>query len=342
MSLTGITLNSGPARLEYNMKLLSYKADGLPKIGVLVENRILDLNAAFDANLGGSFNDIEKSCGLDMLALLDMGGEGLKEARKAIDGASDVIEGGSGGSLCESGLLHDVDNVNFMAPIPRPRKNIVCLGLNYADHVAEGSKTLEKPRPLPEHPIFFTKPPTAVAGPFDDIVYPKATERLDYEVELAVIIGKEGKYIPEEDVYNHIAGYTVFNDVSARDLQRRHSQWYKGKSCDTFAPMGPYLVTFDEIGDPMNLGVRLRVNGETRQESNTSNMIFDIKKIVSTLSTGITLEVGDIIATGTPSGVGSAHPLGLLKVGDEVETWVENIGAMRNRVVSEEKTRVEL
>jgi len=276
-----------------------------------VENRILDLNAAFDANLGGSFNDIGKSCGLDMLALLDMGGDGLREARKAVDGASDMIEGGSGGSLCESGLLHDVDNVNFMAPIPRPRKNIVCLGLNYADHVAEGSKTLEKPRPLPEHPIFFTKPPTAVTGPFDDIVYPKAT-------------------------------YTVLNDVSARDLQRRHSQWYKGKSCDTFAPMGPYLVTSDEIGDPMNLGVRLKVNGKTRQESNTSNMIFDIKKIVSTLSAGITLEAGDIIATGTPSGVGSAHPLGLLKVGDEVETWVENIGAMRNRVVSEKKTRVEL
>ncbi len=222
-----------------------------------------------------------------------------------------------------------------MAPIPRPRKNIVCLGLNYADHVAEGNKSRSLTRPLPEHPIFFTKPPTAANGPFDDIVYPKATERLDYEVELALIIGKEGKYIPEEAVYDHIVGYTVFNDVSARDLQRRHSQWFKGKSCDTFAPMGPYLVTHDEIGDPMNLGVRLDVNGETRQESNTSNMIFDIKKIVSNLSTGITLEAGDIIATGTPSGVGSSHPLGLLKVGDVVETWVEKIGSMRNQVVSE-------
>jgi 2-keto-4-pentenoate hydratase/2-oxohepta-3-ene-1,7-dioic acid hydratase in catechol pathway len=317
------------------MKLLSYRADGVPKIGVLLDAWVLDLNAAFEANIGGSFNSTEKPCALDMLAFLDMGAEGLREAEKAVDKVSETIEGGSEESLYGAGLLRDVDEVQFMAPIPKPRKNVVCLGLNYADHVAEGSKASEKPRPLPEHPIFFTKPPTAVTGPFDDIVYPKATERLDYEVELALIMGKEGKYLAEEDVYDHIAGYTVFNDVSARDLQRRHSQWFKGKSCDTFAPMGPYLVTSDEIGDPMSLGVRLKVNGETRQESNTSNMIFDIKKIVSTLSAGITLEIGDIIATGTPSGVGSSHPLGLLKIGDEVETWVEKIGSMRNRVASE-------
>jgi 2-keto-4-pentenoate hydratase/2-oxohepta-3-ene-1,7-dioic acid hydratase in catechol pathway len=301
-----------------------------------VDGRTLDLNAAFDTNLGGSFDAMEKPCVLDMLAFLDIGEIGLREAKKAVDRASEMIEGGSEGDLYDASMLYDVDNIEFMAPIPRPRKNIVCLGLNYADHVAEGSKSRDLTSSLPEHPIFFTKPPTAVNGPFDDIIYPKATERLDYEVELALIIGKEGKYIPEEAVYDHIVGYTVFNDVSARDLQRRHSQWYKGKSCDTFAPMGPYLVTRDEIGDPMNLDVRLDVNGETRQESNTSNMIFDIRKIVSTLSTGITLEVGDIIATGTPSGVGSSHPLGLLKVGDVVETWMEKIGSMRNQVVSED------
>ncbi len=317
------------------MKLLSFRVDGISKMGALVENRVLDLNAAFDATLGGSFKEKEERCVLGMLDFLDMGEEILIEAKKAVDEASEMVEGGSEKSLHDAGLLHDVREIKLLAPIPRPRKNIVCLGLNYADHVAEGGKTLKQQRPLPEHPIFFTKPPTAVTGPFNDIVYPEVTERLDYEVELAVIIGKKGKYIPEEAVYDHVVGYTVFNDISARDLQRRHSQWYKGKSCDTFAPMGPYLVTPDEIGDPMNLGVRLRVNGETRQESNTSNMIFDIKKIVSTLSEGITLEAGDIIATGTPSGVGSAHPLGLLKIGDEVETWVEKIGAMRNRVVPE-------
>jgi len=235
----------------------------------------------------------------------------------------------------KKGVLTRVDEDRYLAPIPRPRKNIVCLGLNYADHVAEGSRDDEEPRPLPEHPIYFTKPPTAVTGPYSDIIYPKATERLDYEVELAIIIGKEGKYIDKKDVFDHIAGYSVFNDVSARDLQGRHHQWFKGKSCDTFAPMGPFLVTPDEVGDPMNLDIWLDVNGETRQRSNTSHLIFDISTLVSTLSTGITLEVGDIIATGTPSGVGAAHPLGLLKVGDIVETCVEKVGVMRNKVVAE-------
>ena len=151
-----------------------------------------------------------------------------------------------------------------------------------------------------------------------------------------MVIGKEGKYIAEEDAYDHIAGYSVFNDVSARDLQTRHGQWYKGKSLDGFAPMGPYLVTPDEVGDPMDLEVSLSVNGVIRQDSNTSHLIFDIPRIVSTLSAGITLEVGDIIATGTPSGVGSAHELGLLKVGDLVEAHIEKIGSLRNRVVSED------
>jgi 2-keto-4-pentenoate hydratase/2-oxohepta-3-ene-1,7-dioic acid hydratase in catechol pathway len=174
-----------------------------------------------------------------------------------------------------------------------------------------------------------------VTGPFDDIVYPRVTEKLDYEVELAIVIGKEGKYIPEDEVYDHIAGYSVFNDVSARDLQMSHLQWFKGKSLDTFAPMGPYLVTPDEVADPQHLDICCKVHGETRQSSNTSKMIFDIKKIVSTLSAGMTLEVGDIIATGTPSGVGSAHPSGLLKVGDIVECTVEGLGSLVNRVISE-------
>jgi 2-keto-4-pentenoate hydratase/2-oxohepta-3-ene-1,7-dioic acid hydratase in catechol pathway len=232
-------------------------------------------------------------------------------------------------------VLVRLNDVELMAPIPYPKKNVVCLGLNYADHVAEGSKTLDEAQPLPEHPIFFTKPPTAINGPYDDIVYPSVTERLDYEVELAVVIGRKGKYIAEKDAYDHIAGYSVFNDVSARDLQTRHGQWFKGKSMDTFAPMGPYLVTHDEVGDPMDLNLWLKVNGVVRQSSNTSNLIFDISRIVSTLSAGITLEVGDIIATGTPSGVGSAHKLGLLKMGDVVEAHIDKIGSMRNTVVSE-------
>jgi len=316
------------SRIE--MKLLTFKTPQGYGLGVLAGEAVLDLNVAFERHLGGAFDDVEGPFSLDMLSLLDLGETGLREARKALKEVENLLDEGEGGELFQEGVLRRPGEVELAAPIPRPRKNIVCLGLNYADHVAEGSRFS-----LPEVPVFFTKPPTAVTGPRDDIVYPRVTERLDYEVELALVIGRKGKYISKDDAYDHIAGYTVFNDVSARDLQRRHLQWYKGKSCDTFAPMGPYLVTADEIGDPMDLDMWLKVNGETRQSSNTGNMIFDIGTILSVLSAGITLEVGDIIATGTPSGVGNAHPLGLLKVGDVVEAWIEGIGSLRNRVVAE-------
>jgi len=318
------------------MKLLTLRTREGYGLGALVAGAVLDLNAAFDRHLGRAFNDSEGPFHLDMLSLLDMGEDGLREARKATGEVGRMLNEGEGEALYGEGVLRRLDGAELAAPIPRPRKNIVCLGLNYADHVAEGGRARGVPnRPLPKVPVFFTKPPTAVTGPHDEIVYPRATERLDYEVELALIIGKRGKYISKGDAYDHIAGYTVFNDVTARDLQRRHLQWYKGKSCDTFAPMGPYLMTADEIGDPMDMNMGLKVNGETRQSSNTGNMIFDIREILSVLSAGITLEIGDIIATGTPSGVGSAHPSWLLKVGDIVEAWIEGIGAIRNRVVAE-------
>ena len=316
------------------MKLLTFRARDAQSIGALMGEYVVDLNAAFNKHIGGAFGGVQDVFCFDMLSFLDTGALGMTEAKKVLREAS-KLKGGDMRALCEEGVLNRLDEIKVDAPIPRPRKNAVCLGLNYADHVAEGGRARQQERPLPQHPIYFTKPPTAVTGPYDDIVYPRATERLDYEVELAVVIGKEGKYIPEDESYGHIAGYTAFNDVSARDLQSRHGQWYKGKSCDTFAPMGPYLVTSDEVGDPMDLDLWLKVNGETRQSSNTRNMIFDVRRIVSNLSEGMTLEVGDIIATGTPSGVGYAHPSGLLKVGDVVETWIEKIGTMRNRVVSE-------
>ena len=316
------------------MKLLTFRTNQGCGLGILVSEAVLDLNAAFGKHWGGSFDESEGPFRLDMLSFLELGEEGLSEARKAREEASRLLEEGE--DLFREGIMLKLSDVDLAAPIPRPRKNVVCLGLNYAEHVAEGSRSRgEPPRPLPEHPIFFTKPPTAVSGPYDDIIYPRASEKLDYEVELAFIVGKKGKNISEKKVYDHIAGYTVFNDISARDLQRRHSQWYKGKSCDTFAPMGPYLVTSNEIADPMDLDVRLKVNGETRQSSNTRNMIFSISKILSVLSEGITMEVGDIVATGTPSGVGHSHPSGLLKVGDIVEAWIEGIGAIKNRVIAE-------
>lgn len=316
------------------MKLLTFGAGDALSIGALMGEYVVDLNAAFNEHIGGAYDSVQEDFCFDMLSFLETGVSGMTEAKKVLMEAG-KLKGDDMRALCKKGVLNRLDEVRVNAPIPRPRKNAVCLGLNYADHVAEGGRVRQQERPLPDHPIYFTKPPTAVTGPYDDIVYPRATERLDYEVELAVVIGKEGKYIPEGEAYGHIAGYTAFNDVSARDLQSRHGQWYKGKSCDTFAPMGPYLVTGDEVGDPMNLDLWLKVNGETRQSSNTRNMIFDVKRIISNLSEGITLEVGDIIATGTPSGVGYAHPSGLLKVGDIVETWIEKIGTMKNKVVSE-------
>lgn len=309
------------------MKLLTYKTGMDIRLGALVKGSVLDLNAAFK---GSSIKT-----DLDILSLIQLGEKGLKGAREAVDKVARLIDEGEDGALRTKGTLHGIDDVEIKAPILRPRKNIVCLGLNYAEHVREGGHDRNQERPLPQVPIYFTKAPTTVTGPFDDVVYPRATEKLDYEVELAIVIGREGKYIPKDEVYDHVAGYTAFNDVTARDLQRLHAQWFKGKSLDTFAPMGPYLVTPDEVGDPQDLDIWLKVNGEVRQSSNTSNMIFDIKTLVSTLSDGMTLEVGDIIATGTPSGVGSSHPSGFLKVGDVVETGVEKIGVLTNRVVKE-------
>lgn len=306
-------------------------------MGALVEeDLVLDLNRGFDKHLGNSFEGVGGPFKLDMISLLELGERGLEEAGRAIREARRLLAEGEGGELMRDGTVVRLSRVKLAAPIPRPRKNIVCLGLNYPEHVAEGSRARgETPRPLPEAPVFFTKPPTSVIGPYDDIVYPRVTERLDYEVELAFVVGRGGKYIPKEEAYSHIAGYMVFNDVTARDLQRRHQQWFKGKGCDTFAPMGPYIVTSDEVGDPMNLDLWLKVNGETRQYSNTRNMIFGVDEILSILSDGMTIEAGDIVATGTPSGVGSAHPSGLLKVGDLVEACVEKIGILRNRVVAE-------
>jgi len=263
-----------------------------------------------------------------MIALLELE-EGLREAGRAVEEAERLLREGEAEALLEEGLLHRVEEVELDAPIPRPRKNIICLGLNYLDHVEEGGAE------LPEVPVFFTKAPTAVIGPHDDIVYSRATGKLDYEVELAFVIGRRGKYIPRREAYDYVAGYTILNDVTARDLQRRHRQWFRGKSLDTFAPMGPCIATPEEVGDPMDLDMWLRVNGELRQSSNTGRMIFDIPEIIATLSDGMTLEPGDVIATGTPSGVGMTDPGKLLRPGDVVEACVEGVGTLRNRVVAE-------
>jgi len=294
------------------MKLVTYRTKNGYGLGAVIEDYVLGLDKALGSKLS-------------MLELLDMGAKGMEKAGEAVKDAEKNVASGK-----LKGLMK-LSEVSLAAPIPRTRKNIVCMGLNYAEHVKESDSN----RPLPPHPVFFTKPPTAITGPYDPVVYNRAVERLDYEVELAFVIGKEGKYISKEEALDHVTGYMVFQDISARTLQRQHNQWYRGKSQDTFAPMGPYLVTKDEVGDPQNLDLWCKVNGETRQKANTSDMIFDVKTIISTLSYGITLEVGDVFATGTPSGVGAAHPSGLLKVGEVIECGVEKVGVMRNEVVSE-------
>lgn len=222
------------------------------------------------------------------------------------------------------------------APIPRPTKNVFCVGWNYLEHFEEGGNMLKDNRELPKYPVFFTKAPTAVNGPYDVIPFDeKISTQLDWEVELGVIIGTAGKNITEADAMKHIFGYTVINDVSWRDVQRRHGgQWHKGKSLDGTCPMGPCIVTADSI-DPTNLNVECRVSNVLKQKSNTKHLYFKIPRLIHDLSEGMTLEAGDIVSTGTPEGVGFARtPPEWMKPGDLLETEIEGIGVMRNPIGS--------
>jgi 2-keto-4-pentenoate hydratase/2-oxohepta-3-ene-1,7-dioic acid hydratase in catechol pathway len=225
-----------------------------------------------------------------------------------------------------------LSEVTLLAPVPRPRKNILCLGLNYLDHARESLGTFDVADKLPTHPIVFTKNTTSINAPGGDIpVDPDVTSQLDWEVELGVVIGRGGRKIPEARALEHVFGYTVINDVSARDLQARHKQYFIGKSLDGACPMGPTIVTADEIPDPQRLDLRTWVNGQLKQSSNTREQIFSVARTISILSRGMTLEPGDIISTGTPAGVGFARqPPEFLQPGDVVECEVEGIGRLRN------------
>lgn len=227
--------------------------------------------------------------------------------------------------------------VQLLAPIPRPLKNVFCVGRNYLEHVAEGDRANKVNEGAPPVPIFFTKTPNSVIGPGAKVIHHRQTQKLDYEVELAVVIGKPGKDIPEEKGLEYIWGYTVVNDVTARDLQDKHKQWFKGKSMDTFCPMGPALVHASAIPDPHALNIELRVNGVVRQQANTAQMIFNINRIIAELSAGMTLEPGDVIATGTCSGCAfGMNPPAWLLPGDVIEAEVQGIGVLRNQVVQGE------
>ena len=281
---------------------------------------------------------------------------GLVDADMTVTALDDVVAGAPGDmlgvierwdriapSMAEPALRSaggiPLDRVRLLAPIPRPRRNIFCVGWNYAEHFAEGKafRSSGAPQEVPEHPALFTKNPAAVTGPDAPVWHPgsRSTE-LDWEVELAVVIGKGGRDIEETAALDHVFGYTVGNDVSVRDYQRtRHGgQWFKGKNFDTHCPLGPWIVTADEIPDPQVLDISSRINGETKQASNTRYMVFGVARIIAELSSGMALETGDIILTGTPSGVGFARtPPEFLKPGDVMEMEVGGIGVLRNRVV---------
>jgi 2-keto-4-pentenoate hydratase/2-oxohepta-3-ene-1,7-dioic acid hydratase in catechol pathway len=212
---------------------------------------------------------------------------------------------------------------------------VIMLGINYREHVDEGARARSLEIKYPDYPVFFTKPSTSVIGQFGKVINHKVTEKLDWEVELAVVIGRRGRDIPKEKAYDYVFGYTVCLDMTARELQRQHGQWFKGKSLDTFCPMGPWIVHKSALKDPQQVQLICRVNGEVMQDGNTRDMIFDIPTTIESLSQGLTLEPGDMISTGTPSGVGFARvPPVFLKPGDKVEGEIEGIGVLEIQIVA--------
>ncbi|MEK7210880.1 MAG: fumarylacetoacetate hydrolase family protein, partial [Candidatus Binatota bacterium] len=237
--------------------------------------------------------------------------------------------------LSRAGALWKLSQVKIVSPFPWPRKNVILLGVNYKEHIEEGARARSIELKYPEAPVFFTKPATSVIGHLGKVVHHKATEKLDYEIELAVIIGRKGRDIPKEKVYDYIFGYTICLDMTARDLQRRHGQWFKGKSLDTFCPLGPWIVHKSALPNPQALRIICRVNGQVMQDDNTNNMIFDIPATIEALSSGMTLEPGEIISTGTPSGVGFARvPPFFLKPGDKVEGDIQGIGVLQVEIAA--------
>jgi 2-keto-4-pentenoate hydratase/2-oxohepta-3-ene-1,7-dioic acid hydratase in catechol pathway len=281
----------------------SLAADPSLRVGVLRADRIVEITSA-----------------RSLLELIQQGPDGW---RRAADIAAQ-----------SSAVSYPVADIRWHSPIPRPSKNIFCLGLNYAAHALESAKARGRSAELPKAPVFFTKAPTTMNGPFDEVPVDRSvTDQVDWEVELGVVIGITGKNIARADALRHVFGYTVINDVSARELQATHMQWFKGKSLDGTCPMGPVIVTADEFGDPQTKRLLCRVNGVVKQDGHTSDQIFPVDVTLEWLSKGLTLEAGDIIATGTPAGVGIGRtPPEFLVKGDVVETEIEGIGTMRNTV----------
>ncbi len=302
------------------MRLVTYRAnvEAEARLGALSGNLVVDL-----ARLGAA-NGVALPA--TMLAFIDLGPQAVTIASGLVDAAN---------GLFPLGVAVPAGNVTLLAPIPRPRKNIFGIGLNYTEHVAESAKSLDSSPDLPRQPVIFSKPPTTVIGPNDPIVHNKEiTQQLDWEVELGAVIGSTAKRVAREDALAHVFGYTVIVDMSARDC-RRAGQWIYSKGQDSYAPMGPCIVTADEIPDPQTLDLHLTVNGVEKQRSNTAKMLFKVDELIADISQGITLEPGDIIATGTPAGVGAGRePQEWVWPGDVIVATVEGIGTLRHPVVA--------
>jgi 2-keto-4-pentenoate hydratase/2-oxohepta-3-ene-1,7-dioic acid hydratase in catechol pathway len=304
------------------MRVISYtikgasESDQLPRAGAMIGagRYVLDFAAAAGKNPG------------NVLEWLDMDGGLFKLATSVHDTVQ--RDAATFEKLRSSGSILSVADVRLMAPVPRPGK-VIAIGLNYRDHAAESNM------PSPERPVVFSKFTTAVIGPDDPVILPPSSNQVDYEAELAVVIGRRAKRVSRDAAYDCVLGYTNFNDVSARDFQFSDGQWQRGKSCDTFAPMGPFIATTDEVSDPHRLSIKLRLNGRTMQDSNTDQLIFDVPDLIEFLSATVTLEPGDVIATGTPPGVGFARkPPVFLKPGDLMEVEIEGLGILTNVIES--------
>ncbi|HVF88676.1 MAG TPA: fumarylacetoacetate hydrolase family protein [Blastocatellia bacterium] len=310
------------------MKLLSMRAGGEDRSGMLIGPEVLDARAFRDLEergkivIGSQRSFVSSIAALaDALDLLAFGVGELLDLAARISGDAALAE-----TCREGGALKPLDQVALNPPVLSPGK-ILAVGLNYAAHAAEQNK-----RP-PSSPLIFSKCVTALIGPEDPIILPEVSEKPDYEAELAVIIGKEAKNVKADYALDYVAGYTIMNDVTARDLQQSESQWARAKGLDTFAPCGPWLVTTEEISDPHALDIQLRVNGELRQDSNTSDLIFDIPRLIEFISQDLTLKPGDIISTGTPAGVGvHSRPPVFLRDGDQIEIFIDGIGTLRSAV----------
>ena len=313
------------------MRFVTYSFRSKTRLGMMMEeDQIVDLREVSKRYLPGSTASYLDS----MQTFIEAGAKAVTTARKAARYVEGLDSKGIR-RLAQAGILVKRNRTRLLSPIPVPRKNVICLGVNYQEHIDEGVRARGVQLNTPEVPVFFTKPATAVIGDQGRVLAHSATSKIDWEVELAVVIGRKGRNIPRAKANDYIFGYTVCLDMTARDLQRRHLQWWKGKSLDTFCPLGPSIVHKSAMPDPKAVRLQCRVNGETMQDGNTRDMIFDIPATIESLSDGLTLEPGDIISTGTPSGVGFARtPPIFLHPGDKVEGEVEGIGVLEVKIAA--------